>query len=44
MFIYRNYFQLEKHIAVITEIASCILSQYLWYPESIQVDKTSVYC
>ena len=25
------------------EIPSCILSQYLWYNENIQVDKNSVY-
>ena len=27
----------------ITEIPSCILSQYLWYNGSIQVDNSSVY-
>ena len=25
-----------------TEIPSCILSQYLWYNANIQVDKTSI--
>ena len=25
------------------EIPSCILSQYLWYNENIQVDKNSIY-
>ena len=25
------------------EIPSCILSQYLWYNENIQIDKTSIH-
>ena len=28
---------------MITEVPSCILSQYLWYNRSIQVDNSSVY-
>ena len=27
---------------MMTEIPSCILSQYLWYNANIQVDKTSI--
>ena len=27
---------------MMTEIRSCILSQYLWYSKSIEVDKASV--
>ena len=33
----------KKRLAMITEIPSCILSQYLWYNRSIQVDNSSVY-
>ena len=33
----------KKHLATITEILSCILSQYLWYNESFQMDNTSDY-
>ena len=33
----------KKHLAVMTEIRSRILSRYLWYNESIQVDKASVH-
>ena len=32
----------KKHLAMMAEISSCILSQYLWYNKSIQVDKASV--
>ena len=28
---------------MITEVLSCILSQYLWYNRSIQIDNSSVY-
>ena len=31
----------KKRYAIITEIPSCILSQYLWYNGSIQVDNAS---
>ena len=34
---------LKKHLAMMTEIPSCNLSQYLWCNESTQVDKVSVY-
>ena len=33
----------KKHLAIITEEPSCILSQYLWYNRRIQVDNSSVY-
>ena len=33
----------KKCLAMITELPSCILSQYLWYNRSIQVDNSSVY-
>lgn len=33
----------KKHLAMMTEIPSCNLSRYLWYNESIQVDKASVH-
>ena len=33
----------ERHFAMMAEITSCILSQYLWYNKSIQVDKNSVH-
>ena len=33
----------KKHLAMMTEIPSCILSRYLWYNERIKVDKVSVY-
>ena len=33
----------KKRLAMITEVPSCILSQYLWYNGSIQVDNSSVY-
>ena len=33
----------KKHLAMITEIPSCILSQYLLYNGSIQVDNAYVY-
>ena len=33
----------KKRLAMITELPSCILSQYLWYNRSIQVDNSSVY-
>ena len=32
----------KKHLAMMTEISSCILSQYLWYNVNIQVDKISI--
>ena len=32
----------KNHLAMMTEIPSCILSQYLWYNANIQVDKTSI--
>ena len=41
-----KFFQIlnwKKRLAMITEIPSCILSQYLWYNRSIQVDNSSVY-
>ena len=38
IFLYR-----KKYIARKPEIPSCILSQYLWYNENIQVDKNSIY-
>ena len=33
----------ERHFAMMAEITSCILSQYLWYNKSIQVDKVSIH-
>ena len=33
----------EKYVARKPEIPCCILSQYLWYNENIQVDKNSIY-
>ena len=33
----------KKRLAMITEVLSCILSQYLWYNRSIQIDNSSVY-
>ena len=33
----------RKYLARKPEISSCILSQYLWYNENIQVDKNSVH-
>ena len=33
----------KKHLAMLAEIPSCILSQYLWYNKSTQVDKTSIH-
>ena len=33
----------KKHLTRKPEIPSCILSQYLWYDENIQVDKNSIY-
>ena len=33
----------KKGLAMITEVPSCILSQYLWYNRSIQVDNSYVY-
>ena len=32
----------KNHLAMMTEIPSCILSQYMWYNANIQVDKTSI--
>ena len=31
------------HLAMMAEISSCILSQYLWYNKTIQVDKVSIH-
>ena len=36
-------FYWKKHLAMMTEIPSCTLSQYLWYNVNIQVDKTSIH-
>ena len=33
----------KKHLVMMTDIPSCIFSQYLWYIESIQVDKASLH-
>ena len=33
----------KKRLAMVTEVPSCILSQYLWYNSDIQVDNSSVY-
>ena len=33
----------KKHLIMMTEIPSCILSQYLWYNANIQIDKTSIH-
>ena len=33
----------KKRLAMITEVPSCILSQYLWYSRSIQMDNFSGY-
>ena len=33
----------EKHLFMMTEIRSCILSQCIWYNKSIQVDKASAH-
>ena len=33
----------KKYLTRKAEIPSCILSQYLWYNENIQVDKNSIY-
>ena len=33
----------KKYLTRKPEIPSCILSQYLWYNENIQVDKNSIY-
>ena len=33
----------KKRLAMVTEVPSYILSQYLWYNRSIQVDNSSVY-
>ena len=33
----------KKHLTKKPEISSCILPQYLWYNETIQVDKNSIY-
>ena len=34
---------LRKHLAMMTKLPSCILSQYLWYNDSMHVDKASVH-
>ena len=31
----------KKHLALMTDTPACILSQYLWYNRSIQMDKAS---
>ena len=36
-------FNWKKHLAMITKVPSCMLSQYLWHKRSIQVDNSSVY-
>ena len=36
-------FNRKKNLAMMIEIHSCIFSQYLWYNESVQVDKAFVY-
>ena len=33
----------KKHLVMMAEISSCILSQYLWYNRSIKVDKASIH-
>ena len=33
----------KSHLTMVAEISSCILSQYLWYNKSIQLDKASVH-
>ena len=33
----------KKHLALVAEISSCVLSQYLWYKKCIQVDKVSIH-
>ena len=33
----------KNHLAMMTEIPSCILSQYLWYNANIQIDKISIH-
>ena len=33
----------KKRLAMIIKVLSCILSQYLWYNRSIQIDNSSVY-
>ena len=33
----------KKHLAMMTKVPPCILFQYLWYNDSIQVDKASVH-
>ena len=33
----------KKHLIMMTEIPSSILSQYLWYNANIQIDKTSIH-
>ena len=43
-----SYLSIEKlfctgHLAVMTEIPSCIFSQYPWHNANIQVDKTSIH-
>ena len=32
----------KKHLAMMNEIPSCILSRYLWFGANIRVDKTSI--
>ena len=34
---------MKKHLAMMNEISSYILPQYLWYNKSIEVDKASVH-
>ena len=42
-FLKENYFELQKkNLAMMTEIPTCILSQFLWCNKSIQVEKGSV--
>ena len=43
MFLSRIFFYSEKHLIMMNEIPSCILSQYLWYNANIHIDKTSIH-
>ena len=39
----KTIFYWKKHLAMMTEIPSCILSQYVWYNANIQIDETSIH-
>ena len=42
-FLKENYLELQKkNLAMVTEIPTCVLSQFLWYNKSIQVE--NCYC